>query len=126
MKTQRKMRRNVKYFNTRLSHDKILFIQSLGTRDVKKISQAFEKKYGAPLRESTILRNLDRKIKTTSNVKTRRAYNVRTRRENNATTPQTNTVQMFFRFAGVDYTTKDFFNKFVVDLASRELNDHNG
>ena len=56
MKTKRKIKtkRNVKYYHTRLSQDKIHFIQSLNTDNVALISSEFKRKYGAPLRESTI------------------------------------------------------------------------
>lgn len=110
MATKRKMKRKVNYYHTRLSHDKIKFIHNLGTKDVNVINQKFTKRFGAPLRESTIVKALSKKV-----------YDVK--REE---TPKTiNKPEVYIKFDGMEYKLRHFANKFIIDLVLKELNNHN-
>ena len=107
MKTKRKMKRNVKYYHTRLSQDKIHFVQNLGTDDTAKISREFEKKYGAPLRESTIINTLKRKVAKVDN--------------NNSN--QTKRVEIVAKYDGMEYKLKRFSDKLIIDMVLQDLNN---
>jgi len=108
MKTKRKMKRNVKYYHTRLSQDKIHFIKNLGTNDTAKISREFEKKYGAPLRESTIINTLKRKVAKVEN--------------NNSN--QTKRVEIVAKYDGMEYKLKHFSNKLIIDMVQQDQNNN--
>jgi hypothetical protein len=109
MKTKRKIKakRNVKYYHTRLSQDKIHFIQSLNTDNVALISSEFKRKYGAPLRESTIKNNLKRKV-------------IKVNKESDS---NTSTLQIVAKHNGVEYNLKQFAHKLIIDLVFRDLNN---
>ena len=102
-----KSKRNVKYYHTRLSQDKIHFIQNLGTDDVETISREFKKKYGAPLRESTVINNLKRKVVKVDNT-----------REN-----QTKRVEIVAKYDGAEYKLRHFSNKLIIDMVLQNLNN---
>ncbi len=108
MKTKRKMKtkRNVKYYHTRLSQDKIHFIKNLGTNDTEKISREFEKKYGAPLRESTIINTLKRNV-------------VKVENNNN----QAKRVEIVAKYDGAEYKLRHFSNKLIIDMVLQNLNN---
>lgn len=98
--------KKTKYYNGRLSYEKINFIQSLNTTNLKEIQRAFKKEYGDLIRESTIERNLNKRITKVNHVEKR---------------DFTKFPKITVEFDGEYYTMKEFSNKIAFDIIMSEL-----
>jgi len=99
---------NNKYYNGRLSYEKIQFMQSIGTDDTKIIQREFKKKYGDLIREETIRTNLNKNVTKFNNLE-KREYR-------NANRPVI-TVNIY----GKDYDLRELPNKMALDIVNAEL-----
>jgi hypothetical protein len=99
---------NNKYYNGRLSYEKIQFMQSLGTDDTKVIQREFKKKYGVLVREETIRTNLNKNVTKVNNLDKREYRNV-------------NRPVITVNFNGNNYSLRGFSNKIALDIINAEL-----